>query len=373
MGVTWNEAEPEVFEVPRIDDELIDDAFYQEDEIGEMRHTAFMIECGLEEDPPDGPDVPPIPWKLEDLQRAADEAEAAKKKEEEGKEAKDQQKKTSPRRVPPKRTHSMDGGLVDLEEHLPQAAKAPEPKRGVAVTNSGGIFQNRPPRRKAVPTRTMSVDTYGKSGQAKLSIGLARTEKKSIGGPRTFTGSKSGSLLAMRPNLEKLAEGDEEAPPIGSPMGSPRRASKLVATKSGNLHGMRKALQNPAVKAVQEQEEDLKEESLNDEREYTKPVKREPVRGSLVVTKSGTSHGLRRVNRLERRDSRDNRSVDSTSTGDSFLSDFDSSSSDGSDVSIATDTSEEEEAKPKPKTPKEILQQIKADKVSTTWKDQSSI
>ena len=27
-----------------------------------MRHTAFMIECGLEEDPPDGPDVPPVPW-----------------------------------------------------------------------------------------------------------------------------------------------------------------------------------------------------------------------------------------------------------------------------------------------------------------------
>jgi len=48
--------------VPRFEDHMIDDLFYQEDEIGEMRHTAFMIECGLDEDPPDGPDVPPVPW-----------------------------------------------------------------------------------------------------------------------------------------------------------------------------------------------------------------------------------------------------------------------------------------------------------------------
>ncbi|CAJ1942398.1 unnamed protein product [Cylindrotheca closterium] len=359
-SLTWNEAEPEVFEVPRIDDELIDDAFYQEDEIGEMRHTAFMIECGLEEDPPDGPDVPPIPWKPEDLKKAAEEAEAANKKEEEEKEKKE---KPAPKRGPPKRTHSMDEGLVDLEEHLPEAAKKPEPNRGVVATHSGGVFQNRPARRKVPPSRTMSVDAYGSSGQKKtLSIGLARTEKKSIGGPRKIAASKSGSLHAMRKNLDKLAEGDEEPPPIGSPIGSPRRASKLVATKSGNLHGMRKALQKPEVQAV-------KEEEVSGDDEYTEPMKgdeptkREPKRGSLVVTKSGTSHGLRRANRPERRDSRDSRSVDSTSTsGDSFLSDFGSSSSDDSDISIETDASEEDEPKPKPKTPKEILQQIKADK-----------
>jgi len=52
----------EEFIVPRLENHEIDDLFYQEDEIGEFRHTAFMIECGLEEDPPDGPDVPPVPW-----------------------------------------------------------------------------------------------------------------------------------------------------------------------------------------------------------------------------------------------------------------------------------------------------------------------
>jgi len=50
------------FIVPRLEDHLIDELFYQEDEIGEFRHTAFMVECGLEEDPPDGPDVPPLLW-----------------------------------------------------------------------------------------------------------------------------------------------------------------------------------------------------------------------------------------------------------------------------------------------------------------------
>ncbi|KAL3944244.1 MAG: hypothetical protein SGBAC_001687 [Bacillariaceae sp.] len=351
MVLTWNETEPaDVFEVPRIDDELIDDAFYQEDEIGEMRHTAFMIECGLEEDPPDGPDVPPIPWKLDDLKKAAEEADAAKKKEEE---EKNKKKKTVPKRVPPKRTHSMDGGLVDLEDHLPEAAKPSEPKRGIVATNSGGIFQNRPARRKVTPSRTMSVDAYGKSGlnKPKLSIGLARTEKSKPG--RRIGVSKSGSLPST-------AEGGEGEANLGSPIGSPRRASKLVATKSGNLHGMRKTLQKLKVEPVEE--EGSTEEGLNDE--YVKPLKKEPVRGSLVVTKSGTAHGLKRVSRLERKESRESRSrsVDSMSSGDSFLSDIGSSSSDGSDVSIETDASEDDEPKAKPKTPKEILQQIKADK-----------
>jgi len=60
--LTFAESPPQVYEIPRLDDSLIDELFYQEDEIGEMRHRAFMIECGLEQDPPDGPDVPPVPW-----------------------------------------------------------------------------------------------------------------------------------------------------------------------------------------------------------------------------------------------------------------------------------------------------------------------
>ena len=80
--VQWTtELVSEQFIVPRLEDELIDDLFYQEDEIGEMRHTAFMIECGLEEDPPDGPDVPPVPWGdmlLKQQQQKQEEAKPQK-------------------------------------------------------------------------------------------------------------------------------------------------------------------------------------------------------------------------------------------------------------------------------------------------------
>merc|ERR1712224_65426 len=36
--------------IPRLDVSLMDELFYQEDEIAEMRHEAFMIECGLHGD-----------------------------------------------------------------------------------------------------------------------------------------------------------------------------------------------------------------------------------------------------------------------------------------------------------------------------------
>jgi hypothetical protein len=63
MGIQWSvELVTKIEIVPRLEDHLIDDLFYQEDEIEEMRHTAFMVKCGLEEDPPDCPDAAPVPW-----------------------------------------------------------------------------------------------------------------------------------------------------------------------------------------------------------------------------------------------------------------------------------------------------------------------
>ena len=73
MRIRWSdELVTRVDIIPRLEDHLIDELFYQEHEIGEMRQTAFMVECGLEEDPHDGPDmIEPIPW---------DEADEAKEK-----------------------------------------------------------------------------------------------------------------------------------------------------------------------------------------------------------------------------------------------------------------------------------------------------
>jgi hypothetical protein len=332
MVLRWSEEDSPVYIVPRLEDELIDDLFYQEDEIGEMRHSAFMIECGLEEDPPDGPDVPPIPWKLEDLKKAAHEA---LKKEEAASEP--LPKPQSPKKDIPKRTYSMDEGLEDLEEHLPLAAKKEEPRRRKIQASKSGSLHGM--RRAGAPNRCMSFDTYGKSGEQTLSVAMARTEKKRVGprvGPRKLNATKSGSLLEMRKNLEGLDE--EEAQPS-----SPRRASKLIATKSGNLHGMRRPPEGKG-------------------KEGGSPTKKEFTRTSLTVTKSGTKHGLRKA---KQEDIKDAKSVDSGSTSDSFLSDIESESH-GSDVSIETDISSEDEPKAKMKNgelaPAKILKDTEKDK-----------
>ena len=50
MTVKFSEKPDQVCVVERIDDNMIDDLFYQDDEIGEFRNYAFMIECGIEEE-----------------------------------------------------------------------------------------------------------------------------------------------------------------------------------------------------------------------------------------------------------------------------------------------------------------------------------
>jgi hypothetical protein len=85
MVLTWSvELVTRIEIIPRLEYHLIDDLFYQDDEIGEMRHTAFMVECGLEEDPPDGPDVDPIPWGDVLLLKIQQEQEQNRKNEDDG-------------------------------------------------------------------------------------------------------------------------------------------------------------------------------------------------------------------------------------------------------------------------------------------------
>jgi hypothetical protein len=102
MGMLRFSMDHQFYEIPRIDDELIDELFYQEDEIGEMRYFAFMIECGLEEDPPDGPDVEPIPW----LDNYSDSSSSSK--EESKLKPKPESPKKEIKKAPPTRTQSMD-------------------------------------------------------------------------------------------------------------------------------------------------------------------------------------------------------------------------------------------------------------------------
>ena len=62
MTVKFSAEPDEVCFVERIDDDMIDDLFYQDDEIGEFRYYAFMLECGIEEEDWSGPEVEPVTW-----------------------------------------------------------------------------------------------------------------------------------------------------------------------------------------------------------------------------------------------------------------------------------------------------------------------
>lgn len=256
--LTFTDDPPRVYEVPRLEDHQIDDLFYQEDEIGEMRHTAFMIECGLEEDPPDGPDVPPIPWKFSPGSTPAEAPGSLC----EG---------PPPPKRHPLRTASMDD-IDELESELGVSPKRPEPRRKLVVAKSGTLHG----MRKAVE-KSHSADNIEENGHADAPARRAAPVSRN---PKKMMKAKSGSLHGLREAARKTQELNKDLPVGGapsSPAGREPRRSRLVVTKSGALHGMRKA----AEKAIAE--DDTPES----------PSKSPFRRSKLVVTKSGTLHGMR--------------------------------------------------------------------------------
>ena len=137
MGkLRFSEEKQEVFIVPRLDDDQIDDLFYQEDEIGEMRHTAFMIECGLEEDPPDGPDVPPVPWGDALIAQQRSSSSSADSKSLNGRKdtLSPRQRRNNDRPIP-SRSRSSDE-IDELEEEL---SPHQSPRRRLVAAKSGSL------------------------------------------------------------------------------------------------------------------------------------------------------------------------------------------------------------------------------------------
>ena len=305
--ISFDESPSEVFIVPRLDDDQIDDLFYQEDEIGEMRHTAFMIECGLEEDPPDGPDVPPVPWKHLDQQQS-DTSDPAKLSEGKGAESTapetppketETAPKTPPVRRVPLRTSSMDD-LEQLEEALtsPKKRKSPVSKRP-SITKPGHIHDVEPPshHKRISPAssplispkdtkRSLSGDDIG---NIDLDIELANTETKSPPTPRRkLVATRSGTHLRGMRKAAEQAKKEEESTETTTALktGSTSRAAParrgLTVSKSGTRHGLRKATRAALDAAAGEDEPES-------------PSKKSPslTRRKLVATKSGTRHGLK--------------------------------------------------------------------------------
>jgi hypothetical protein len=260
------------FVVPRIDDDQIDDLFYQEDEIGEMRHTAFMIECGLEEDPPDGPDVPPIPWgdALLAQQQAGSHSDSS---------SDSKPFLMSPvRRAPPPRSRSTDD-IEELEDEL--SPKTPPARRRLVAAKSGSLhaMKTSPNSRKLPPARCNSSDNIGDTD---LNLAFAKTNKASPRSAKRFMRCKSGTThglaAAAAAAMKNVEEREKET--ISSdntrPPKSPSR--KLTRAKSGTSHGMGTAAAAARKALAEKESNDIPPQS---------PVRR------LVATKSGTLHGMR--------------------------------------------------------------------------------
>jgi hypothetical protein len=285
--------------VPRLEDHLIDDLFYQEDEIGEMRHTAFMIECGLEEDPPDGPDVPPIPWGEELLkQQNQQQKTSAKSNGRNGSSPTSilpEEPLSLSARALPDRARSADdvGSLVD--DSSPK--RTPPSRRKLVATKSGSLHAMRPTKdaRRSPPGKSHSSDEI-KLPDAHLNLSFAKTEPKSPArrAGRRLVATKSGSLHGMQAAAKQAAEQDEkECEP------SPSRARKMTRCKSGTAHGMRKAAE--AAMALSKAKDDTDEVNTTDSNSTATSLEASASEASprrlrkMTRCKSGTSHGMRKA------------------------------------------------------------------------------
>ena len=327
--------------VPRLEDELIDELFYQEDEIGEMRHSAFMIECGLEEDPPDGPDVPPVPWGdmlLKQQQQQQEEKvenhaattndEAAAIKSSRDDELKNVSYDGKGKRELPARSRSTDDIDILAVELTSKQTSQYKPKLPPGRTNSAPLdLAGKSPytqyssnvRRpeKRVPLKTSSDhDIEERKGKA--------SSKRSVPTNRRLTKTSSGSCREMA-NAVAKARAKIKAEKNGKNSEPTRRLTK---TTSGTCHEMATAAAKArkklnAEKAKKKSQNSVQPASPAPSRrnsiEVSSPTllspsgrrrnsiesiaikntekkgRPAPLIRSLVATKSGTQHGKKKL------------------------------------------------------------------------------
>jgi len=281
--------------VPRLEDHLIDDLFYQEDEIGEFRHTAFMVECGLEEDPPDGPDVDPVPWgemllkqqqeKEQNKITAADENVVVKGGRG-GVNGKNKYKNKN------NDSDSDDGVRKKGKRELPNRSRSTDDIETLAIELTSNPKARHNSKLRSAPDRSNSVplDMYvinGKSSPssstyvqfspgslARKKLEPNRRPKKRIPEIKTSSSDYSASPSTRERRLESQTS---SRPKRITPM-----RGMLTATRSGTCHEMAAA----ATKA----KEKLKTEKENNggSSSSSRAEGTVPVRGKLVATRSGT-------------------------------------------------------------------------------------
>ena len=314
--------------VPRLEDHLIDDLFYQEDEIGEMRHTAFMVECGLEEDPPDGPDVAPVPWgdmllkiQLEQNQINDDDDGTVlvvnddiivTLNDEDCNNSNNSSIRSLQRnhRELPSRSQSTDDLAIELtispeggrriyhprlaavpRDHAPRRCKSVslDMKPSSSLINDllshqkspdaiskqyvGSISSRRPAKSPTnhPPSKAASNDDVHNMG---LNLAFAKTERPYPGSP-----NPTKDRISYRTKRETFDE-EKRSPPLNRLLGK---------TKSGTSHDMGIGV----AKARAMIESASKDQDALTNQNSPLPIRRAPVTRSLIAAKSGTLHEMR--------------------------------------------------------------------------------
>ena len=314
--------------VPRLEDHLIDDLFYQEDEIGEMRHTAFMVECGLEEDPPDGPDVAPVPWgdmllkiQLEQNQINDDDDGTVlvvnddiivTLNDEDCNNSNNSSIRSLQRnhRELPSRSQSTDDLAIELTispeggrriyhprlaavpcDHVPRRCKSVslDMKPSSSLINDllshqkspdatskqyGGSISSRRPAKSPTnhpPSKAASNDDVHNMG---LNLAFAKTER-----PSPMSPNPTKDRISYRTKRETFDE-EKRSPPLNRLLGK---------TKSGTSHDMGIGV----AKARAMIESASKDQDALINQNSPLPIRRAPVTRSLIAAKSGTLHEMR--------------------------------------------------------------------------------
>ena len=305
-----------LWEVPRIEDKLIDDLFYQEDEIGDMRYFSFMVECGIEEDPiDDGPDIAPIPWLFEQLSKEEQSKLFGGRNELEEEETytielKDEEvrSKTSgtispTKRRPPARTRSMDEFIQKFKQNTASTSDdessdrtKPINRRPTPRRRQGGSAS----RRRNPPKRSPSMDAMLQKFQSKTSGG-------DDGGQdtppafRSTTGNESAPRRRPPPrykNQRRIEDADSATKekrerPVKAR--APPRRGKLAFTQSGSdLGHMKDRVRKTRASQKQQQESTVNEgEAPKVPHSPTKPFREVRGKLKLTATKSGSLHHMR--------------------------------------------------------------------------------
>lgn len=302
MRIHWpDELVTSVDIVPRLEDHLIDELFYQEDEIGEMRHTAFMVECGLEEDPPDGPDVDPVPWGymlLNQQRNKSTDVEEVEKSNDNKKEKKKSTKRSSHDSIHRKiekmsRTLSTDDfeSSIGITRTKPTGRTLPRRANSIATTNvsiasmldgNTTISLPKQPARRKVPKQKPpnKASSNDDIEDMELSLAFAKTNvqskesrlnsskrehRKERSWPnvsRKLSKTRSGTSHTLRVNTSKLTKSivnnNSDEVKKSSISHGPPAVRSLVCTKSGTLHGMRKKLQKEQGGSITNEKKELK-------------------------------------------------------------------------------------------------------------------